>query len=531
MIAYEELWRTIVTAVPDGIWVVDLQGRTIFNNKRMAELLEADTESLSEQSCFECVYPEDLAEAQRQFAQGMAGTREPFDFRLRRNDGSALWVCISCSPVTDASGATIGLLGLFSDITGRKLSEAKLRESETRFRNLADCAPVLLWLSGRDKLCEFFNQTWLAFTGRSLEQEIGNGWAQGVHPDDLQHCLETYRSAFDAHRPFEMEYRLRRHDGEYRWVMDAGVPRFGPDGEFIGYVGSAVDITATRQAEERSWQLAHLQRLAAMGESAAAIAHELSQPLSSIMVNAEAAQRLLDSANLPLAELREIISDIATDDKHASEVISRIRDFTRKREPRMQPLDVNSIVADTLHLVSGEAKRRAVEIRTELTQGLPMAFGDRTQLQQVLINLAINGMEAMTNTPGSTCCLTVRTRRGSGDQVEVAVMDCGRGSPRIICPVSLRHSSRLKRKAWGWDSRLRNPLSSPIADVSGRKTIPHAGQHFTSPCQFPVNTLPSRGTLPTTRSNQRHGPSRLKGAVRSKCGVAPPARSGGGRCR
>jgi PAS domain S-box-containing protein len=426
MIAYEELWRGIVTAVPDGIWLVDPQGRTIFNNSRMAELLRADTDSLSEQSCFECLFPEDVEEAQRQFAQGMAGKREPFDFRLRRNDGSAVWVSISCGPLTDASGATTGLLGLFSDITGRKIAEAKLHESEERFRNLADCAPVLLWLSGRDRLCEFFNQTWLAFTGRSLDQEIGNGWAQGVHPDDLQNCLNTYRSAFDAHRSFQMEYRLRRYDGEYRWVMDAGVPRFGLDGEFMGYVGSAVDITATKQDEERSQQLAHLQRLAAMGESAAAIAHELSQPLSSILANAEAAQSLLDAANPPLAELREMMSDIANDDRHASEVISRIRDFTRKREPSMQALDVNSVVADTLHLIAGEAKRRAVEIRTELTQGLPLAFGDRTQLQQVLINLTINGMEAMTKATRPAGYLTVRTRPGR-DQVEVAVMDSGEG--------------------------------------------------------------------------------------------------------
>lgn len=427
MIAYEELWRVIVTAVPDGIWVVDPQGRTIFNNRRMAELLGADTKSLSEQSCFECVFPEDLAEAQRQFAQGMAGKREPFDFRLRRNDGSALWVSISCGPVSDASGRIIGLLGLFSSITVRKLSEAKLRESEERFRNMADCAPVLLWMSGRDKLCEFFNQSWLAFTGRSMEQEIGNGWADGVHPDDMQPCLETYRSAFDARRPFEMEYRLRRHDGEYRWVVDKGVPRFASDGEFMGYVGSAVDITDRKQAEERSRRLAHLQRLAAMGESTAAIAHELSQPLAAIMINAEAARRLLDSANPPLAELRDIISDIANDDRHASEVIGRIRDFTGNREARKQPLDVNSIITDTLHLVAGEAQRRGVEVRTELAARLPFVFGDRTQLQQVLINLTINAMDAMADTPESTRCLTVRTRPGSADQIEVEVVDCGGG--------------------------------------------------------------------------------------------------------
>src|SRR5262249_34293823 len=150
---------------------------------------------LSQQSCFECVFPEDLSEAQLRFAQGMAGDRQPFDFRLRRNDGSTIWVSISCGPISDASGAVVGVLGLFSEVTGRKLAEAKVRESEARFRNMADCAPVLLWMAGSDKLCEFFNQGWLSFTGRTLDQEIGNGWVQGVHPDDMRHCLEIYHSA------------------------------------------------------------------------------------------------------------------------------------------------------------------------------------------------------------------------------------------------------------------------------------------------------------------------------------------------
>ena len=422
-------------AVPDGVWVVDPQGRTLFNNKRMAEILGAETESLSEQSCFECVFPEDLPEAQRQFAEGMAGRREPFDFRLRRNDGSAIWVSISCGPVADASGATAALLGLFSDITGRKLAEGKLRESEERFRNMADSAPVLLWNSGRDKLCEFFNQGWLAFTGRTLEQEIGNGWAEGVHPDDLQHCLMTYHSAFDARQPFEMEYRLRRHDGEYRWVVDTGVPRFAPDGEFIGYVGSAVDITAKKLAEEQSRNLAHLERLAALGALAGAIAHELSQPLAAIMINAETAQTLIGSKSPTLTELRDIISDIVRDDKYATAVINRVRDFTLKRKGVMQPLDLNSVVDDALHLVAGEAKRRSVQVRTETTHGLPNVLGDKTQLQQVLVNLTLNGMQAMADTPRSSCCLTVRTRSGPDGQVEVDVTDSGRG----ITPDHLPH--------------------------------------------------------------------------------------------
>jgi PAS domain S-box-containing protein len=435
MITHEEMFRRIVMAVPDGIWVVDPQGRTIFNNKRMAEILGADTESLSEQSCFECVFPEDPPEAHRQFAQGMAGNRQPFDFRLRRNDGSALWVSISCGPVYDTSGVVVGLLGLFTEISERKLMEAKIRESEERFRNIANCAPVLLWMSDRDKLCSFFNQGWLAFTGRSLEEEIGSGWVQGVHPDDVRHCLETYHAAFDARRPFEMEYRLRRRDGEYRWIMDSGAPRFAPDGEFMGYVGSAGDITDRKQAEERSRQLAHLQRLAAMGELTAAIAHEVRQPLTAIMINVEAARKLLDSANPPLDELREIISDIRADDEHASEVISRIRDFTLNREARMLAFDLNSVIADTLHLFAGDAQRRRVQVLMELSPRLPLVLGDRTQLQQVLINLAINGMDAMAKVSESARYLTVQTRFNCAHHVEVAVMDRGNG----IAPNDLPH--------------------------------------------------------------------------------------------
>ena len=125
----------------------------------------------------------------------------------------------------------------------------KLQESEKRFRVLADSAPVLIWLSGVDKLCYQFNKIWLEFTGRTLEQEYGNGWAEGVHPDDFQRCLDTYTTAFDARQSFTMEYRLRRYDGEYRWILDQGEPRFADEGTFLGYIGSCIDITDRKQLE------------------------------------------------------------------------------------------------------------------------------------------------------------------------------------------------------------------------------------------------------------------------------------------
>jgi PAS domain S-box-containing protein len=125
-----------------------------------------------------------------------------------------------------------------------------LRESEERFRTMADSAPVMIWVSGTDKLCTYFNKSWLEFTGRTMEQEAGKGWAEGVHTDDLDYCLNTYITAFDARQEFAMEYRLRRFDGEYHWILENGTPRFLPDGEFQRYIGSCIEITDRKWAEE-----------------------------------------------------------------------------------------------------------------------------------------------------------------------------------------------------------------------------------------------------------------------------------------
>jgi PAS domain S-box-containing protein len=135
------------------------------------------------------------------------------------------------------------------DLLERRTAENH-RESEGRFRIVADSAPVLIWMSDTDKLCNFFNKPWLDFTGRTLDQELGNGWAEGIHPDDVRACFHTYITAFDARQPFAMQYRLRRHDGEYRWISDNGVPWYDPSGAFAGYIGSCVDITEQKLAQE-----------------------------------------------------------------------------------------------------------------------------------------------------------------------------------------------------------------------------------------------------------------------------------------
>jgi PAS domain S-box-containing protein len=142
------------------------------------------------------------------------------------------------------------LAHVFAQALERKHVGQKVRESEERFRLLADTAPVLIWMSGRDKLCTYFNKPWLDFTGRSIDSELGNGWAEGVHPEDLERCLDIYTQSFDRREKFRMEYRLRRHDGEYRWILDIGVPRFNEGGSFAGYIGIGVDVTERKLVEQ-----------------------------------------------------------------------------------------------------------------------------------------------------------------------------------------------------------------------------------------------------------------------------------------
>jgi PAS domain S-box-containing protein len=214
---------------------------------------------------------------------------------------------------------TLLVFALLWERARRREVERSLRESEERFRLVADTAPALIWMSGTDKKCTFFNEGWLNFTGRSIDLELGDGWAEGVHAEDLQRCLDTYTHAFDRREEFRMEYRLRRHDGEYRWILDIGVPRLKNEGSFVGYIGSCVDLTERKLAETA---LASVSRrmIEAQEQERTRIARELhddfGQRLALFSINlAQLHQEPTNSAEIrSRAEgLRNQISDIATE--------------------------------------------------------------------------------------------------------------------------------------------------------------------------------------------------------------------------
>ena len=205
--------------------------------------------------------------------------RHGLDLVGRRKGGDEFPIEVSSSPAQTDSGALI--VSIVQDITERrrveealKQAEATRHETEKRFRLLANTAPVMIWMSGIDKLCTYVNQRWLEFTGRPLEAELGNGWAESVHPDDLNRFLDTYARSFDRREPFQMEYRLRRHDGEYRWIVESGVPRFNTEGLFTGYIGSAIDVTEHKLAVEALSTVSR-KLIQAQEEERARIAREL----------------------------------------------------------------------------------------------------------------------------------------------------------------------------------------------------------------------------------------------------------------
>jgi two-component system, LuxR family, sensor kinase FixL len=445
-----------------------------------------------------------------------------------------------------------------ANVLARKRADIVLRESEGRFRLMTDTAPVMVWMSGPDKLCIYFNKRWLDFTGRPPERELGAGWSEGVHADDLQRCLDTYMRAFDARQELRMKYRLRRFDGEYRWILDTGVPRFQSDGTFEGYIGSCIDITdqeraeealrdseaqlrfllesthaipwvadaatwqftyvgpqasallgyareawlepdfwvkhlhaedrdaavafclehsrthadydfeyrmvaadgrtvwihdivhvvasngtpvllrgfmvdvtARRQAEEESRslrdQLIRVGRVSLMGELAASIAHEVNQPLCAIVSNAQALQRVLAGGAYDLDDLREALGDITRDGQRASAIIARIRGFFQKGPVDGSPVDVNDLIREVAALMRSELARRGVAVKLELTENLPPALGRRIQLQQVILNLMVNGADAMEAVARDLRELVICSLEDAAGSIVLTVKDVGAG--------------------------------------------------------------------------------------------------------
>jgi len=248
----EERFRTIFNDAPAGMALTSTTGRFIFVNTALCEFVGYSRNELSAKDLISITYPKDKDETLQQLRQLASGrtARAKEEYRFVHKNGQTLWGDVRRSLIRDSqTGKPKYIVSHIIDITDRKHMEQRLRETEERFRTIADSAPVLIWMAGPEKARTYFNRGWLDFTGRALDEELGDGWIQRVHPHDVSTLIESYQHGFDQHVKFTLSYRVRRHDGEYRWLVDTGAPRFNPDGSFAGYIGSCIDETDRRAAE------------------------------------------------------------------------------------------------------------------------------------------------------------------------------------------------------------------------------------------------------------------------------------------
>jgi PAS domain S-box-containing protein len=314
------------------------------------------------------------------------------------------------------------------EIAEREQAEEALRRSEDRLRLVIDTLPALVWSKLPDGSADFLNQRFLEYTGLSPEEALGWGWMNEFHPEDR--AEEQWRAAFAAGEPFEREALLRRADGAYRWFLLRAVPLRDERGNVVKWYGTSTDIEDRKRAEEALLEaqdkLAHVTRTQSLGELAAAIAHEVNQPLTAIVTNANFSLRQLKGSTPNLDELRTAMSEIVNDGTRASAVISRIRGLLVKGSPRRTELDINAIIQEVITLLRNELNRSRIRLRTELAADLARVQGDPVQLQQVLINLIMNALEAMRLSAEQPRKLLIRSAKNA-DGILVQVQDSGPG--------------------------------------------------------------------------------------------------------
>jgi PAS domain S-box-containing protein len=439
----EDRLRLVIDTIPTLVWRSGPDGTPEFFNQPTLDYTGLSLDGAVE-GWARTVHPDDLANLSKMWREiRNSGKRGETEGRLLRFDGQYRWFLFRAEPMRDEMGNIGKWYGSATDIEDRKRTEVALRESEQRFRDYAETASDWLWETGPDhrvtRISENLNAAGIApsrlpgVTRWDIATDVGS------EPEKWR----MHQAMLDAHLPFrDFVYRTANETGSPVYVQTNGKPFFDAKGNFLGYRGTGTDITARIRADhaERALrraqaELAHVTRVTMLGEMTASIAHEINQPLAAVVANAEACLRWLDRGTPDLDAARSSVAWIVEDGNRASEVIRHIRALANKTDVEKVPLDVNNIIREVIALVQRELVSHHVSLRVELAQVLPMVLGDRVQLQQVIINLMMNGIEAMQPVADRPRELVIRSGQ-DGTQVWVSVTDRGVG-------VSAENADRL----------------------------------------------------------------------------------------
>ena len=431
----EDRLRRVIDTIPAHAWSTRPDGSVDFVNKRFLEFTGRPREALVGWGWGSVVHADDRAQYVEQW-QAAVEAGEPMESQARvlRADGDYRWVLIRNVPLRDDVGHIVSWYGTAIDIEERHRAEDALRRSEAYLHEAQRVSHTGSWRHELSSGLVTLSPEGLANMGhQSAGGRIDRSsvFFGRMHPEDAPVVQQEYAAARLTKDEFQSDFRIVLPDGTVKHIHAVGHPILNESGDIVEFVGAALDVTERKQAEEALRQaqaeLAHVSRVTTLGEMAASIAHEVDQPLSGVVINANACVRFLTGDTPNLDEVRDGLRAIARDGRRASEVIAKIRAIARRTPTEREPLDMNQVIREVLILAEGEARRTQARLLTVLAPDLPHVLGDRVQLQQVVLNLLLNGLDAMRAVVDRPRELVIRTEREEADRVRVAVRDSGSG--------------------------------------------------------------------------------------------------------
>jgi PAS domain S-box-containing protein len=420
--------RQMIDTIPIPVASYSADARRDFVNAAWKQYTGLSDEAALGTKWSVVAHPDDIAGGDKMWRDALA-TGEPWhtEERVRRADGRYRWFCIDRVAARDENGKIIKWYGTAYDIEDRKRAEDALRESEYKLRQIIDTIPAHVVRYQPDGAADFMNQTFSDFVGPGVGFE---NLSSVVHPEDYPKRSRDWDAHVAAAEPYDIEMRLRRADGVYRWHRSRRVPLRDANGAIVNWYGAGHDIDDQKRAEEAYrealLELAHANRVATMGQLTASITHEVNQPITAAVTYALAARRFLSATPPNLLEVDEALSLIVKEGNRAGEVVGRVRALIKKAPARKDAVDINDAILEVIALTRTEATNNSVSVRTQLAEGLPRVQGDRVQLQQVLLNLIINAIEAMRDIGEEERELLISSRN-EPDGVLVEVRDSGPG--------------------------------------------------------------------------------------------------------
>ena len=417
-----------------GSWKYDLSSGLVTSSPEMLRLydVQPDEDYSVPEFWFNRIHPEDRKRVQEAFQKSkIEKTDYQADYRIVLPGGTIQYQHSIGYPFLNESGDLMEFVGMAMDVTEQWEAKEALRLSEHNLRLMIGTIPGFVWLANPAGEVDYMNERILGYFNATLEDVVGVSWSNFLHPDDLDRALREWSLTVATGRRHESEFRLRLPNGVYRWFQSLSEPLRDPEGRILRWYGLVLDIDERKNMEEAlrrtQTRLSRATQIATVGELAASIAHEINQPLAAVVATGHACLRLLSAQPPSLAKAYEAAESIVRDGKEAGEVVRRIRALFKREAVETVMLDLNDVIGEVLRLLRGETTRRRVAVETDLGKDLPPVAGDRVQLQQLVVNLLLNGIEAMDPVLDRPRKLLVRSKRDSPETVLVEVRDCGVG--------------------------------------------------------------------------------------------------------